>query len=69
MSGAKIGLQDKGIFADVISKPHQINLSQSLALYKVSVMNNNTLIIAMTKLFLYIENKKIKSSIRSLPLS
>lgn len=54
MGEAKIGLQDKEIFADVISKPYQLNLLQSLVLYKVNIIYNNTLIVAMAKLFLHI---------------
>lgn len=58
MDRAKIAFQDKSIFANVILEPYQINLLQSLALYEVSIINNNTLIIGVTKLFLHIKNKK-----------
>lgn len=68
MGGAEVGLQDEGIFADVVLEPCWINLPQSLALCKVSAIHNNTLIMAVAKLFLHTRNKKMKGSISSPPL-
>lgn len=67
MGGAEVGLQDEGIFADVVSKPRRVNLPQGLASCKVGAIYNNTLIMAVAKLFLHTENRKMKGSIRSPP--
>ena len=69
MDEAKIGFPDKNIFVDMVSEPWRVSLLQGLALYKIDIIYNNTLIMAMAKLFLYAGNKKIKQFIRSPRLS
>lgn len=65
MNGIEVGLQDKSIFADIVSKLCWVNLSQGLVLCKIDDIHNNILVIAVAKLFLDTKNRKMKGFIHS----
>lgn len=60
MNKTKVDLQDKSVFADMVLKPHQVNLSQGPKLCKIGAIYNNTLVMAVAKLFLHIKKRKMK---------
>ena len=65
MDKAEVGFQYESIFANVVLEHHRVSLLQGLTLCKVGIIHNNTLIMAMAMLFLYIRNQKMRKFIRS----